>query len=221
MAAERQKPDFSTERAAWKAGDVPVAGVDEVGRGPLAVPVVACAVVLDPKRVPKGLDDSKKLTAAQREALFEVICATAEVSLAFAPPARIDGYNIRQATLWAQAKAVAGLPCTPRLVLVDGNDPPPVGCAVRTIIGGDGLVASIAAASIVAKVTRDRLMASLGFAHPGYGFERHMGYSTPEHQQALAALGACRHHRTSFAPVRERLAQGVLVLEMPASEAAE
>ncbi|QFR31647.1 ribonuclease HII [Ancylobacter sp. TS-1] len=206
MAVRRTKPDFALERAAWKAGDVPVAGVDEVGRGPWAGPVVACAVVLDPARVPDGLDDSKRLSAAQRERLFEAICATAEVSLAFAPPARIDGHNIRQATLWALSRAVAGLPKAPRLVLVDGNDVPPVPCAARTIVGGDGLVASIAAASIVAKVTRDRLMASLGAAHPGYGFERHMGYGTPEHQAALAQLGVCRHHRTSFAPIRARLA---------------
>ncbi|GLK74199.1 ribonuclease HII [Ancylobacter dichloromethanicus] len=214
MAEARLKPDFSRERAAHRAGEVPVAGVDEVGRGPWAGPVVACAVVLDPARVPEGLDDSKRLSAVQREKLFEAICATAEVSLAFAPPTRIDGHNIRQATLWALARAVAGLPCAPRLVLVDGNDLPPLACTARTIIGGDGLVASIAAASIVAKVTRDRLMASLGAAHPGYGFERHMGYGTPEHAQALAALGACRHHRASFAPVRARLA-------MPAPEAAE
>lgn len=211
MAAARQKPDFSLERAALKAGEAPVAGVDEVGRGPWAGPVVACAVVLDPRRVPKGLDDSKRLAAARREALFDEICATAEVSLAFAPPSRIDGHNIRQATLWALAQAVAGLPCRPRLVLVDGNDLPPLACAGRTIIGGDALVASIAAASIVAKVTRDRLMASLGLAHPGYGFERHMGYGTPEHQAALARLGVCRHHRTSFAPVRARLAGETLV----------
>ncbi|MCK0209100.1 ribonuclease HII [Starkeya koreensis] len=204
--APRSLPDFSHERAAWAAGEVPVAGADEVGRGPWAGPVVACAVVLDPARVPEGLDDSKRLSAAQREKLFEIICATAEVSLAFAPPARIDGHNIRQATLWALARAVAGLPRAPRLVLVDGNDAPPVACTARTVIGGDGLVASIAAASIVAKVTRDRLMASLGAAHPGYGFERHMGYGTPEHQQALAQLGTCRHHRTSFAPIRARLA---------------
>ncbi|WP_281502901.1 ribonuclease HII [Ancylobacter crimeensis] len=188
------------------AGDVPVAGADEVGRGPWAGPVVAAAVILDPDRVPNGLDDSKKLTAPQREALFDVICATAEVSVAFAPPARIDGHNIRQATLWALSRATAGLPRRPRLLLVDGNDLPPVSCVARAIIGGDGLVASIAAASIVAKVTRDRLMASLGLAHPGYGFERHMGYGTPEHQQALETLGVCRHHRTSFAPIRARLA---------------
>ncbi|QIB35036.1 ribonuclease HII [Ancylobacter pratisalsi] len=206
MAIARQRPDFTHEATAWRAGDIPVAGADEVGRGPWAGPVVACAVVLDPARVPVGLDDSKKLKADKRERLFDEICATAEVSLAFAPPARIDGHDIRKATLWALAQAAAGLARPPRLLLVDGRDVPVVACATRAIIGGDGLVASIAAASIVAKVTRDRLMKQLGLAHPGYGFERHMGYGTREHAEALAELGACRHHRTSFAPVRVRLA---------------
>lgn len=202
MAEPRQKPDFSREYEAHRAGEVPVAGVDEVGRGPWAGPVVACAVVLDPARVPVGLDDSKRLSAAQRERLFEEICASADVSLAFAPPLRIDGHNIRQATLWALARAVAGLPCAPRLVLVDGNDLPPVPCAARTIIGGDGLVASIAAASIVAKVTRDRMMARLCKRYPAYGFSGHVGYGTPQHRKAIAAHGPCPEHRYSFAPVK-------------------
>ncbi|MBS7542085.1 ribonuclease HII [Ancylobacter oerskovii] len=209
----RSGPDFAHEQAAWMAGEVPVAGADEVGRGPWAGPVVAAAVILDPERVPDGLDDSKKLTAARREALYEIICETAEVSVAFAPPARIDATNIRQATLWALARAAAGLPRAPRLLLVDGNDLPAVGCAARAIIGGDGLVASIAAASIVAKVTRDRLMGELGRLNPGYGFERHMGYGTPEHGAALERLGVCRHHRTSFAPIRLRLARGAEAAE--------
>ncbi|GGF60864.1 ribonuclease HII [Azorhizobium oxalatiphilum] len=193
---------FKRERAAYKNGFTPVAGADEAGRGPLAGPVVAAAVVLDPKRIPVGLDDSKKLSAARREALFEEIYATAEVSVTLAPPARIDRDNIRQATLWALANAVHGLPSAPQLVFVDGNDRPPMPCEVEMVIGGDALVASIAAASIVAKVTRDRLMTSLGAAFPGYGFERHMGYGTAEHGSALRRLGPCRHHRTSFAPVR-------------------
>lgn len=196
--------DFKRERAAYRAGANPVAGADEVGRGPLAGPVVAAAVVLDPKRVPVGLDDSKKLTRARREALFAEICATAEVSVSLAPPARIDRDNIRQATLWALARAVRGLPCAPSLVFVDGNDQPPLTCAVEMVVGGDALIASIAAASIVAKVTRDRLMGGLGLAFPGYGFERHMGYGTAEHSAALHGLGPCRHHRQSFAPVRAR-----------------
>ncbi|WP_084539845.1 ribonuclease HII [Azorhizobium doebereinerae] len=211
---------FKRERAAYKGGFAPVAGADEAGRGPLAGPVVAAAVILDPRRVPAGLDDSKKLTRERREALFAEICATAEISVTLAPPWRIDRDNIRQATLWALANAVHGLPCVPQLVFVDGNDRPPLSCQVEMVIGGDGLIASIAAASIVAKVTRDRLMTGLGAAFPGYGFERHMGYGTAEHGAALRRLGPCRHHRTSFAPVR---AQQLALFEpdaMPAGDAA-
>ena len=180
-----------------------VAGCDEAGRGPLAGPVVAAAVILDPKRVPRGLDDSKRLTAAQREALYEKICATAQVSVAFGSTTRIDRDNIRQASLWALSRAVAALPARPQMVFVDGCDRivTPAGCECHSVIGGDGLVASIAAASIVAKVTRDRLMILIGAAHPGYGFERHKGYSVPEHYAALARLGPTEHHRRSFAPV--------------------
>ncbi|WP_393989938.1 ribonuclease HII [Xanthobacter sediminis] len=196
--------DFSRERALMARGIWPVAGADEVGRGPLAGPVVAAAVVLDPERVPAGLNDSKKLSAARRVALYAEICATAEVAVSLAPPARIDRDNIRQATLWALARAAAGLPRPPALLLVDGNDPPPAACQVEAIVGGDGLVASIAAASIVAKVVRDRLMAGLGAAFPAYGFEDHKGYGTRRHAEALDAHGPCRHHRQSFAPVRER-----------------
>ncbi len=196
--------DFSRERALYRAGQAPVAGADEVGRGPLAGPVVAAAVILDPERVPRGLDDSKKLTAARREALYAEICATAHVAVTMAPPQRIDRDNIRQATLWALAGAVRALPCRPALLLVDGNDPPAVECDVEAVVGGDGLIASIAAASIVAKVLRDRLMGQLGAAFPAYGFERHMGYGTPEHGAALRAHGPCPHHRRSFAPVREQ-----------------
>lgn len=196
--------DFARERGLYAKGHTPVAGADEVGRGPLAGPVVAAAVVLDPARVPQGLDDSKRLTRAKREALYLEICATAEVAVAMAPPERIDRDNIRQATLWALAQAVRGLPCRPAFLLVDGNDPPKVPCAVEAIIGGDGLIASIAAASIVAKVVRDRLMAGVGAAFPAYGFERHMGYATAEHSTALVTHGPCLHHRRSFAPVREQ-----------------
>lgn len=196
--------DFKRERALYRQGLAPVAGADEVGRGPLAGPVVAAAVVLDPRQVPKGLDDSKKLSRLRREALYAEICATAQVSVCLAPPARIDRDNIRQATLWALANAVRGLPCVPAFLLVDGNDPPEVACSVEAVVGGDGLIASIAAASIVAKVVRDRLMAGVGAAFPAYGFERHMGYGTPEHGAALRTHGPCRHHRRSFAPVREQ-----------------
>ena len=184
-----------------------VAGCDEAGRGPLAGPVVAAAVILDHKRIPKGLDDSKKLTPERREVLYEKICATAQVAVAFAPPARIDCHNIRQASLWALARAVAALPVKPQLVFVDGCDRIPVSCECKAVIGGAGIVASIASASIVAKVTRDRLMMQLGLAHPGYGFERHMGYSVPEHIDALGRLGPTVHHRRTFAPVALALGQ--------------
>jgi ribonuclease HII len=195
------RPTFRRERAALKRGVWPVAGCDEAGRGPLAGPVVAAAVILDPKRVPRGLDDSKKLDPETREKLHAKICATAEVSVAIAPPARIDRDNILRASLWALARAVAALPVRPRLVFVDGRDRIEACCDCEAVISGDAIIASIAAASIVAKVTRDRLMIQLGLIHPGYGFERHKGYSVPEHFDALARLGPTIHHRRSFAPV--------------------
>jgi len=195
------RPSFRRERAAMKRGQMPVAGCDEAGRGPLAGPVVAAAVILDAERIPKGLNDSKKLTAEERERLYAKICASAEVGIAFGSTMRIDRDNIRQASLWALARAVAALPRKPRLVFVDGCDRIAVPCECEAVIDGDALVLSIAAASIIAKVTRDRLMRQLGLAHPGYGFERHMGYSVPEHFSALQRLGPTVHHRRSFAPV--------------------
>lgn len=202
------RPTFARERAAMRKGIAPVAGCDEAGRGPLAGPVVAAAVILDPKHIPKGLNDSKRLSAEQREALYGKICATAHVAVALAPPARIEADNIRGASLWALARAVAALPIVPRLVFVDGVDRIQVACECRPVIGGDGLVLSVAAASIVAKVTRDRLMARLGMAHPGYGFEQHMGYAVPAHAEALARLGPTVHHRRTFAPISALLARG-------------
>ena len=210
-----ERPTFGRERRAMARGLLPVAGCDEAGRGPLAGPVVAAAVILDPQRVPRGLNDSKRLMPEEREALFEKILATAQVAVAFGSTARIDRDNIRQASLWALARAVAALPTMPRLVFVDGCDRivVPAECECRAVIGGDGLVASVAAASIVAKVTRDRLMIRLGAAHPGYGFERHMGYSVPEHFSALARLGPTPHHRRSFAPVAAALGEVVVTHE--------
>ncbi len=201
LAEEVPRPTFRRERAALKRGVWPVAGCDEAGRGPLAGPVVAAAVILNPDDIPRGLDNSKRLTAERREVLYERICARAQVAVAMAPPWRIDRDNILRASLWALARAVKALPELPRLVFVDGRDRIDTGCDCQAVIGGDGLVASIAAASIVAKVTRDRLMACLGAAHPGYGFERHMGYSVPEHFTALGKLGPTVHHRRSFSPV--------------------
>jgi ribonuclease HII len=200
------RPSFRRERRALNNGIWPVAGCDEAGRGPLAGPVVAAAVILDPERIPRGLNDSKKLDAAARAKLYEKICATAQVSVAFGSIARIDRDNILRASLWALARAVKALPLKPQLVFVDGNIKIDVACECQAVVAGDAQVSSIAAASIVAKVTRDRLMTRLGLAHPGYGFERHMGYSVPEHFAALARLGPSIHHRKSFAPVAERLA---------------
>jgi ribonuclease HII len=194
-------PSFRRERALIKRGVWPVAGCDEAGRGPLAGPVVAAAVVLDPKRIPKGIDDSKRLTAERREELFAEICATASFAVAFASPARIERDNILCASLWALARAVHALPEPPKHVFVDGRDRLDTPCDCEAVIGGDGLVVSIAAASIVAKVARDHLMCKLAQDCPGYGFESHKGYAVPEHLEALIRLGPTAHHRRLFAPV--------------------
>jgi ribonuclease HII len=194
-------PSFRRERALIKRGVWPVAGCDEAGRGPLAGPVVAAAVVLDPARIPKGIDDSKRLTADRREELFEEICATSSFAVAFGSPARIDRDNILRASLWALARAVHALPEMPKHVFVDGRDKIDTSCDCEAVIGGDGLVMSIAAASIIAKVTRDRLMCALALDCPGYGFESHKGYAVPEHLDALDRLGPSVHHRSLFAPV--------------------
>ena len=198
-----RRPSFRREARAYRMGHAPVAGCDEAGRGPWAGPVVAAAVILDPNCVPKGLNDSKVLEPERREELFEEICACAEVAVAMAPPARIDRDNILRASLWALARAVCALPRTPRLVYVDGPHRPPLSddYLVEALIDGDALVSSVAAASIVAKVTRDRLMCQLGLAFPDYGFERHKGYGTEMHGNALRRHGPTLHHRASFAPV--------------------
>jgi ribonuclease HII len=194
-------PSFRRERALIKRGVWPVAGCDEAGRGPLAGPVVAAAVILDPKRIPKGIDDSKRLTAERREELFEEICATSAFAVAFASRARIDRDNILRASLWALSRAVRALPERPTHVFVDGRDRIDVACDCDAVIGGDGIVMSIAAASIIAKVTRDRLMCALAQDCPGYGFEQHKGYAVPDHLEALDRLGPSAHHRSFFAPV--------------------
>jgi ribonuclease HII len=210
------KPHFRQEKALLASGLWPVAGVDEAGRGPLAGPVTAAAVVLDPKKLPKGLDDSKKLTAAARDALFDAICARAlAIGVGIASVEEIDRINIRNATFLAMTRAIHALALPPAHVLIDGNaSPKNLPCAVQTIIKGDGISVSIAAASIVAKVTRDRLMQQLDALHPGYGFGEHMGYSTPAHFAALKTLGACDAHRRSFAPVRAQVEPELPLLAM-------
>ena len=182
-----------------------VCGIDEAGRGPWAGPVVAAAVVLDPKCIPDGLNDSKKLSEARRAALFEPIMASARVGIGIADVDRIDRDNILQATLWAMAQALDQIGGV-ALALVDGNRAPALPCPVQTIIEGDAKSLSIAAASIIAKVTRDRIMVGHDQAYPGYGFARHKGYGTAMHQEALRRHGVTPLHRTSFAPIAALLA---------------
>lgn len=206
MSGERvPKPSFAYERRM----EGPVCGVDEAGRGPLAGPVVAAAVVFHKPRAPQGINDSKLVPAELREALYDAISASAAVGIGVASVEEIDRINILQATFLAMRRAVAALPSLPRHVLIDGNQAPDLGCPATAIVRGDGLSLSIAAASIIAKVTRDRIMRDLDLPHPGYGFARHKGYGTPAHLQAIARLGPCPMHRRSFAPFR----QGVLPLE--------
>ncbi len=192
-------PDFEHERLLIASGFRRIAGVDEAGRGPLAGPVVAAAVVLDAERIPDGIADSKMLDRAAREDVFAALCATAEISFAFGSAATVDRINILQATLVAMRRAVIGLAAPADMVIIDGRDVPkglPV--QARAIIGGDARSLSIAAASIVAKVIRDRLMTRCDASFSGYGLASHKGYSTKAHQTALAALGPCRLHRRSF-----------------------
>jgi ribonuclease HII len=182
----------------------PMAGVDEVGRGPLAGPVVAAAVILHDRRTIRGLNDSKLLQAEERERLdLEIRRRAVCCSIAEASVEEIDRLNILRAALLAMRRAVEGLSEQPSIVLVDGNQRPELSMPVRTVIGGDAKVRAISAASIIAKVFRDRLLRALHDEHPQYGFDGHKGYSTPEHLAALREHGACKHHRRSFAPVRE------------------
>jgi ribonuclease HII len=200
-------PDFELESTLGGPLGGTVAGVDEAGRGPWAGPVVAAAVVFEAGRIPDGLDDSKKLSAAARARLFEQIMATAQVGVGEASVDEIDDANILEATLRAMARAVAALPRRPTTAIVDGNQAPALDCPTETVVQGDGKSLSIAAASIVAKVTRDRQMAALAADFPGFGWDRNAGYGTAEHSRALENLGATPHHRKSFAPVRKRIAK--------------
>lgn len=183
-----------------------IAGVDEAGRGPLAGPVVAAAVILDPEQPINGLNDSKKLTQTKRELLFTEICAKAKAfAISEASVLEIDSINILQASLLAMQRAVNQLKLQPTKILVDGTFCPEVTMLSEAIIDGDALIQEISAASILAKVYRDRLMQQLDQQHPGYGFAQHMGYSTRQHLEALRKLGASPIHRKSFAPVRTLL----------------
>jgi ribonuclease HII len=196
------KPDFRRERRLLKSGMTYIAGIDEVGRGALAGPVAAAAVILDPARLPRGVDDSKALSPERRREAFAAILAKAQaVAVATASAEEIDALNIRGATLLAMRRALGALALPACFALIDGRDVPPgLGCPAEAIIGGDALSLSVAAASIVAKVTRDAMMARLEGPFPGYGFSAHVGYGTARHLRALRSLGITPTHRASFAP---------------------
>ena len=198
------QPDLSIE--ATHSGII--AGVDEAGRGPWAGPVVAAAAILDPARLPTGINDSKKLSAAKRDALFDAIQNCARTGVGIASVEEIDALNILGATKLAMCRAVEALGVLPDIALVDGNRAPEkMRCRVQTVIGGDAKSLSIAAASIIAKVTRDRIMEQLAREYPGYGWEKNAGYGTAAHQAGLATFGVTPHHRQSFAPIRALLEQ--------------
>lgn len=203
-------PDFSFEDAAHAAGATRIAGVDEVGRGPLAGPVTAAAVILDPSRLPEGLNDSKKLTPRRREALAAILPEVAVVCVAHASVEEIDELNILRASHLAMERAVAGLPEAPDHLLIDGNMiPRGLTIPATTVVKGDALSLSIAAASIMAKIARDEIMRDLAQHFPGYGWEKNAGYPSKAHREALLNLGITPHHRRSFKPVHNILCKGV------------
>lgn len=201
-------PDYSLEQELRDQGYLRIAGVDEVGRGPLAGPVTAAAVILDPRQIPAGLNDSKKLTKKKLNTLEAMLLEQAEVSIAEATVDEIDHHNILRASHIAMLRAVEGLNPLPDYLLIDGNLIPRDACLpASAIVKGDSRSVSIAAASIMAKTWRDRLMVDLAQQHPGYGWERNAGYPTKEHQEALRNLGVTPHHRRSFKPVHNILYQ--------------
>ncbi len=206
----------ATETDSGSIGSSDVAGVDEAGRGPLAGPVAVAAVILDPARPVAGLTDSKKLTARRREALAERVTANARAwALTWAEPDEIDALNVLGATMAAMQRAIAALEPAPEAVRIDGHQCPELAVPAEAVVGGDVVEPAISAASILAKVARDRHMAELDVRHPGYGFAGHKGYATRAHREALARLGPCPAHRRSFAPVRAAADQGRLRLDGP------
>src|SRR5665213_1898982 len=215
-------PHYRHEKRLLAGLDGPVCGVDEAGRGPLAGPVVAAAVILRHGRIPAGLNDSKQLTEETRESLYPRIMELAvAVGVGEASVGEIDLVNIRQATHLAMARAVRAIEAAAEFALVDGNDAPALPCRCDTLVSGDARSLSIAAASIIAKVTRDRMMVALHDEHPGYCWRNNKGYGTPEHYVGLKAHGVTVHHRRSFAPIRAILTGEVVELEYAALTAAE
>jgi ribonuclease HII len=210
LASQSEGPDFQFEQEAMAKFGGGVAGTDEAGRGPWAGPVVAGAVILNPNDIPPGLNDSKKLSEAKRDALFDVMSEMAQderlyIGVGIADVERIDRDNILKASLWAMGEAVSQLTVQPRSVLVDGNKLPELPMPGLALVKGDGRSLSIAAASIVAKVTRDRMMVELGEQFPAYKWASNKGYGTKDHQLALAEHGVTEHHRRSFKPIKEIL----------------
>jgi ribonuclease HII len=206
MPADRLRPDTSFEDAARAAGYIHVAGVDEVGRGPLCGPVTAAAVILDFDHLPRGLDDSKRLSAARRQTLDAEIRAHARFAVAHASVAEIDALNILQASHLAMRRALLAL--GPDFALIDGNRlPVDLPCPAQAVVKGDARSLSIAAASILAKVARDAIMVQLAAEHPGYGWDKNAGYPSAGHLNALRQLGPTPYHRRSFAPVRKMLCE--------------
>lgn len=202
------QPDFEFEKAALSGGAFHVAGVDEVGRGPLCGPVTAAAVVLNPDDIPAGLNDSKKITSKKRDALFDEILAKSDCCIAHASVAEIDELNILRAAHLAMERAVAGLKTPADFALIDGNMiPKGLTIPSEAVVKGDGRSLSIAAASIIAKVERDRIMADLATEFPGYGWKKNAGYGTKQHLDALNRLGVTPHHRRSFKPIHNILYQ--------------
>lgn len=194
-------PDFSIESSYSGI----IVAIDEVGRGPWAGPVMAAAAIIDPTRIPNGINDSKKLTAAKRDSIAAALLECARIEIGIASVEEIDRLNILQATKLAMRRAYDALGVDAAIALVDGNQPPQLPCPTRCIVKGDSISLSIAAASIVAKVTRDRFMAELARQHPHYGWETNAGYGTAAHQEGLRLHGVTPHHRRSFAPIRALL----------------
>ena len=199
LTSSKNSPDFTVETESLH----PVCGIDEAGRGPLAGPVVAAAVILNPNKIPQGLNDSKALSQDAREYLLNDIRAHGQIGIGIAEPFEIDRINILAATMVAMQRAVYALPIRPKTALIDGNRCPNLPCETQAIVKGDAKCLSIAAASIVAKVTRDNLMALADIRFPGYSFSAHKGYGTKAHREAIAHLGPCPIHRFSFAPIRQ------------------
>lgn len=202
----RPRADFRLESRHLSAGVENIVGIDEAGIGPWAGPVVAAAVRLNPNALPRGIADSKTLTARRRELCYDEIMDLASVGVGIADAARVDRDNVLRASHWAMAQAVRELGFLPGLALIDGKHVPPLDCPAEAIVDGDAKILSIAAASIIAKVTRDRIMVAFANLCPGYGFEKHKGYGTAEHRAAIAKLGLTPIHRRSFKPIQDALA---------------